>query len=120
MTQSCETYEPTNCCVRKNTQLTSVGRFIRFIGLCNFSNSSLTVHSYTNLQWSLKTCGTTRNPKFPRTGPKLKSLISTQNIFHTSELLGRSRSKLVNFGLMRNCFGPVRRKYNRVGPRSGP
>ena len=28
--------------------------------------------------------------------------------------------KLVNFGLMLNCFGPVWSKYNRVGLGSGP
>ena len=38
----------------------------------------------------------------------LISLISTQNIFHTSEFLGWFGSKLLNFGLMLNCFGPVR------------
>ena len=46
---------------------------------------------------------------------KLKSLISTQNIFHTSEFSGRSGSKLVNFGLMLNCFGPVRSGENIIG-----
>ena len=52
---------------------------------------------------------------------KLKSSISTQNIFHTSEFSGRSGSKLVNFGLILKLFrsGPVRGKYNRVGPGSG-
>ena len=50
---------------------------------------------------------------------KLKSLMSTQNIFHTSEFSGRSGSKLVNFGFILNCFGPVQGKYNRVGPGSG-
>ena len=55
-TQPCETYEPTNCCVRKLTQVvqnvgpaqvvifyTSVGRFICFTVLCNILNSGLTV-----------------------------------------------------------------------------
>ena len=46
---------------------------------------------------------------------KLKSLISTQNIFHTSEFSGRSGSKLVNFGLVLNCFGPVRSGENIIG-----
>ena len=48
---------------------------------------------------------------------KLKSLISTQNIFHwpTSEFSGWSGSKLVNFGLMLNCFGPVRSGENIIG-----
>ena len=46
---------------------------------------------------------------------KLKSLISTENIFHTSEFSGRSGSKLVNFGLMLNCFGPVRSGENIIG-----
>ena len=40
-------------------------------------------------------------------------MISTQNILHTSEFSGRSGSKLVNFGLMLNCFGPVR--WNIIG-----
>ena len=43
------------------------------------------------------------------------SLISTQNIFHTSEFLGRFGSKLLNFGLMLNCFGPVRSGENIIG-----
>ena len=46
---------------------------------------------------------------------KLKSLISTQNIFHTSEFSGQSGSKIVNFGLMLNCFGPVRSGENIIG-----
>ena len=46
---------------------------------------------------------------------KLKFLISTQNIFHTSEFSGRSGSKLVNFGLMLNCFSPVRSGKNIIG-----
>ena len=62
ITQHCETYEPTNCCVRKlhilctilhnlctilyklcNFFYTTVGRFICFTVLCNFLNSGLTV-----------------------------------------------------------------------------
>ena len=46
---------------------------------------------------------------------KLKSLISTQNIFHTSEFSGRSGSKLVNFGLMLNCFSPLWSGENIIG-----
>ena len=46
---------------------------------------------------------------------KLKFLISTQIIFHTSEFSGRSGSKLVDFGLMLNCFGPVRSGENIIG-----
>ena len=47
---------------------------------------------------------------------KLKFLISnSQHDFHTSELSGRSGSKLVNFGLMLNCFGPVRSGENIIG-----
>ena len=46
---------------------------------------------------------------------KLKSLISTQNIFRTSEFSGWSGSKLVNFELMLNCFGPVRSGENIIG-----
>ena len=46
---------------------------------------------------------------------KLKSLISTQNIFHTSEFSVQSGSKLVNFGLMLDCFGPVRSGENIIG-----
>ena len=54
--QHCETYEPTNCCVRKlhnlctilnklcNFFYTTVGRFICFTVLCNFLNSGLTVN----------------------------------------------------------------------------
>ena len=50
---------------------------------------------------------------------KLKSLISTQNIFHTSGFSGRSESKLVNFGLMLNCFGLVRSRENIIGSVQG-
>ena len=46
---------------------------------------------------------------------KLKSLISTQKIFHTLEFSGRFGSKLVHFWLMLNCFGPVRSGENIIG-----
>ena len=38
-----------------------------------------------------------------------------KNIFHTSEFSVQSGSKLVNFGLMLNCFGPVRSGENIIG-----
>ena len=63
-TQHCETYEPTNCCVKKlhnlckivhnlckivhklcNFFFTTVGRFICFTVLCKVLNSGLTVHA---------------------------------------------------------------------------
>ena len=46
---------------------------------------------------------------------KLKSLSSTQNIFNTSEFSGRSGLKLVNFGLLLNCFSLVRSGENIIG-----
>ena len=38
-----------------------------------------------------------------------------KKIFHTSEFSGWSGSKLVHFGLMLNCFGPVRSGENIIG-----
>ena len=38
-----------------------------------------------------------------------------KKIFHTSEFSGRSGSKLVHFGSMQNCFGPVRSGENKIG-----